>query len=141
MSATPPGTDPAYGEPSPTGGMVQSGPVGAPLSSAGKRFGAYLLEALLYIVTLGIGWLIWSLIIWGNGQTPAKALLKMRVVRTDTGQVATWGTMALRELVGKWLIGTVTLGITTLVSCFMILGESRQGVWDKVASTVVVDEI
>lgn len=113
---------------------------GRPVSSAGKRFGGYLLEALLIFVTLLIGWIIWSLIAWGNGQTPAKSLLGMRVVKTDTGRVATWGDMALRELVGKWLLGTVTLGITSLVSLFMILGSSRQGVWDKIATTIVVDE-
>jgi uncharacterized RDD family membrane protein YckC len=134
MSTTPPGADPAYGAPAPPGG-----PVNAPLSSAGKRFGGYLLESLLLIVTLFIGWLIWSLIVWGKGQTPAKQLLGMRCVDVNTGQIAGWGTMALRELVGKVILGNVTFGITTLVSAFMILGESRQGIWDKIASTVVVD--
>ena len=113
---------------------------GAPLSSSGKRFGAFLLEVVLSVVTLGVGWLIWSVIVWSKGQTPAKALLGMRCVRTDTGRVATWGTMALRELVGKALLGSVTFGITNLVSCFMILGAAHQGVWDKVATTVVVDD-
>lgn len=113
---------------------------GLPVSSAGKRLGAYLLDGVLLLVTLGIGWVIWSVIVWSKGQTPAKALMGMRCVRTDTGRSATWGTMALRELVGKGVIGSVTFGITTLVSCFMILGAARQGVWDKVASTVVVDD-
>ena len=126
------------------GGLVREGGVltigGAPLSSAGKRLGNYLLEAVLAIVTLGIGWLIWSFVVWSKGQTPAKQILGMRCVRTDTGTVATWGTMALRELVAKGLIGSITFGITTLVSCFMILGDTRQGVWDKIASTVVVDD-
>jgi uncharacterized RDD family membrane protein YckC len=111
-----------------------------PLSSAGKRLGAYLLDGLLAVVTLGIGWIIWSLVIWKDGYSPAKKMLKMRVIKVSTGQPATFGDMALRELVGKWVINGVTLGITTLVSCFMILGSARQGVWDKIASTVVVDE-
>ncbi|MDQ6697220.1 MAG: hypothetical protein M3Z46_07150, partial [Actinomycetota bacterium] len=42
---------------------------GAPRSSVGKRFGGYLLEGLLLVVTLGLGWLIWSLIVWNKGQT------------------------------------------------------------------------
>jgi hypothetical protein len=111
-----------------------------PRSSAGKRFGGYLLEIVLAIVTLGIGWLIWSFVVWSDGKTPAKSLLGMRVVKADTGQVATWGDMALRELVGKWLLGSFTFGITTLVSCFMILGQDAQGIWDKIANTIVVDE-
>jgi uncharacterized RDD family membrane protein YckC len=118
------------------------GVAGAPVSSAGKRLGAALLDALLLFVTLFIGWLIWTLIVWSKGQSPAKSLLGMRCIRTDTGQAATWGTMFLREVVGKWILGSVTFGITNLVSYVMILtdNERRQGVWDKVANTVVVDD-
>ena len=113
---------------------------GAPLSSSGKRFGAYLLDGVLVIVTLVLGWLIWSFVLWSKGQSPGKQLLGMRCVKTDTGQVATWGTMALRELVGKGVLGWITAGITTIVSAFMILGAAHQGIWDKIASTVVVDD-
>jgi len=114
----------------------------APVSSAGRRFGAFLLDGLLAIVTLGIGWLIWSLVLWSKGQSPGKSLLGMRCIRSDTGQVATWGTMALRELVGKYILGNITFGITTLVSAVMILidNERHEGIWDKIASTVVVDD-
>lgn len=121
--------------------MSETGIGQAPLCSNGKRFGAYLLEVLLAFVTLIIGWWIWAVIVWRDGQTPAKYLLKMRCVRTDTGETATWGTMALRELVGKVLLATVTSGITTLISAIMILfDDQRQGLWDKIASTVVVDD-
>lgn len=113
---------------------------GLPVSTAGKRLGAYLLDIVLMVVTLGLGWLIWSVIIWSKGQSPAKALLGMRCVRTDTAQAAGWGTMALREIVGKSIIGAVTFGLTNLVSFFMILGDGRQTVWDKVATTTVVND-
>jgi uncharacterized RDD family membrane protein YckC len=112
-----------------------------PLVSHPKRFGAFLLEGILVVVTLSIGWLIWSLIIWRDGLTPAKQLLGMRCMKAHTDHPATWGTMALRELVGKWLIGNLTFGISTLVSAFMILlGEHRQGIWDLIATTVVIDQ-
>ena len=144
--APPPAPAPAFGYGPPAGyngfqPAVQGFTVaGAPVSSAGKRFAAYLLEGILCLFTLFIGWLIWSAFSWSKGTTPAKSLLGMRCVRTDTGQAATWGQMALRELVGKGVLGMFTFGITTLVSCFMILGASRQGVWDKVATTTVVDD-
>lgn len=112
----------------------------APLSTAGKRLGANILDAILAIVTLGIGWLIWSAITWSKGQTPAKSLLGMRCVRVDTGRAATWGTMALRELIGKSVLSSITFGVTWLISCFMVLSEPRQAIWDKVASTYVVDD-
>ena len=112
----------------------------AQLSTAGKRFGALLLDAVLATVTLGIGWLIWSLVLWGKGQSPAKSLMKMRVVRKDTGKAATFGQMALRELVGKSILGSITMGITYLVGGIMILGATREGVWDKIAGTIVVED-
>lgn len=112
-----------------------------PLVSNGKRFGAYLLEAVLMIVTLFIGWLIWWIIAWGKGQTPAKQVLKMRCIDADTGQVATFGQMALREVVGKILLGNITFGITTLIGGIMILTDDRrQAIWDKIGKTVVVED-
>jgi uncharacterized RDD family membrane protein YckC len=111
------------------------------LSSGAKRFGAFLLDVLLAIVTLIIGWLIWAIILWGHGQTPAKQLLRMRIVDLNTGRGASWGPMALRELVGRWLLGNVTCGISTLVGGVMILSdERRQAIWDKIANTVVVED-
>jgi uncharacterized RDD family membrane protein YckC len=109
-------------------------------TSNGRRFGAWLLDGLLALVTLGIGWIIWYFVILGNGQSPAKQLLKMRVVKRSTGQRPSYGEMALRDLVGKWVLGSVTGGITTLVGGIMILGESRQGIWDKMVDTIVVDD-
>jgi len=95
---------------------------------------------LLVVVTLFIGWLVWSMILWSEGQSPAKKLMGMRCVKSDTGQPATWGTMFLREIVGKGIIGGITFGLTSLASIFMILfGSERRGVWDHVAGTVVVD--
>ncbi|MFM8380711.1 MAG: hypothetical protein ACKOA6_01785, partial [Actinomycetota bacterium] len=55
-------------------------PLPATIASPWLRLAAYLLEAVLQTVTLGIGWLIWAAIVAGNGQTPAKQLLRMRVV-------------------------------------------------------------
>ncbi len=107
----------------------------------GRRFLAYLLEVLLAVVTLFIGWIIWSLVVWGDGKTPAKQVMGMRCVKSDTGQPATWGTMFLREIVGKGVLGAITFSVTTVVSVFMILfGSERRGVWDHVAGTVVVDD-
>jgi hypothetical protein len=48
--------------------------------------------------------------------------------------------MFVREIVGKSLLGAISCGVTNLVSCFTIMGSSRQGVWDHVASTIVVDD-
>jgi uncharacterized RDD family membrane protein YckC len=104
----------------------------------GARFGAYLLDGLLAIVTCGIGWLIWSIFMWQQGTTPGKKMVGLVVVDNLTGQPAAIGKMALRELVGKLLLGSITFGVTSLVSGILILvNKDRQGLWDKIAGTTV----
>jgi uncharacterized RDD family membrane protein YckC len=121
-------------------GAMQPGP--APdwqLSSRGKRFGAYLLDVLLVIVTLVIGWLIWSIVIWKYGQSPGKSILKMRCVKLDTRTCATRGTMALREIVGKWLLGVIPF-YWLVDNGFILFDVQLQAIHDKIANTVVIDD-
>ena len=61
------------------------------------RLGAIVLDATLIILTLGIGWVIWSFIVWGEGQTPAKKILKLRTINFTNGRSASWGHMGIRE--------------------------------------------
>jgi uncharacterized RDD family membrane protein YckC len=68
-----------------------------PKASIKHRLGGYLLDLGLAILTLGVGWIIWSLFAWRNGQTPAKQILKMRVVAEETRNNATWKHMAIRQ--------------------------------------------
>src|SRR5262245_33647149 len=115
------------------------------LATVGRRFAGYLLEILLIIVTLFIGWAIWSLIVWSRGTTPGKQLLGMRCVYLATSVRAGWGRMALREFVGKFLIMSVislfTFGIGPLILDFMLLWtKKRQELWDMVADTIVVHD-
>ena len=89
---------------------------------------------------MAVGWLVWSLVVWRRGQTPAKQVLGMRVLKLRTASTATWGTMFLREVVGKF-IGWVTNVFTLSVLSFMLLWDkNHQEVWDKVAGTIVVDD-
>ena len=104
----------------------------------GVRFGAFLLDLLLLIVTCVIGWLIWSIVLYGQSTSPAKKMLGLYVVDLQTGAPATMQQMLLRELVGKIVLGSIT-GIVSLISAVLILIQpTRQGVWDYISKTTVV---
>lgn len=119
-------------------------PVGIQLSTAGRRLGGYLLDVLLMLVTLIIGWLIWSLIVWGRGQTPGKQILGMRCVKLRDAEKANWVTMFLREFVYKYLVfgivRAVTFGLGVIFDCWLLWDKMNQELWDKMAGTIVVDD-
>ncbi len=138
MPPPPPAYDTAPALPTSAAGLPPF-PSGVALSTKGRRFWAYLLDILLLIVTLVIGWIIWDIILWGRGQSPAKQILKMQVVRADSGAAASWSEMLMRELVGKFLLSAIPF--YTLVSAIFVLVDDRnQALWDKLASTLVVDD-
>jgi uncharacterized RDD family membrane protein YckC len=136
-----------YGQP---GGQVvpagmyldqQSGlmlPQGTVLASSGRRIGAFFLAIPLAIITLGIGYAIWGLISWGNGQTPALQVLGMRCYRPEDNRVAGFWWMALRNIVGRIADGILSI-ITELISLiFMLSRPDRKTLHDMVAGTVVL---
>src|SRR5438093_8263280 len=68
-----------------------------------ERLLAWFVNTLLLIVTLVIGWIIWWFIVAPKGQNPGKAIVGLRVIRTDGSAVGT-GMMFVRGLVG-WAAG------------------------------------
>jgi uncharacterized RDD family membrane protein YckC len=113
-------------------------PQGVELASVGRRIGAWFLAIPLWIVTLGIGYAIWGLIVWGRGQTPTLQVLGMRCWRPETGRPAGWGWMALREIVGRFVEGILSV-ITLLVSLILLLTrKDRRCLHDLIAGTVVL---
>jgi uncharacterized RDD family membrane protein YckC len=125
-------------------GQVWGLPQGIVLSSAGRRLGGVLLDGLLIFCTLVIGWIVWTLIVWAQGQTPGKQLLGMRVVRLDTRTYAGWGRMFLRDFVGKFLVALVSSLIPfvggIIADCWLLWDKDKQELWDKIAGTIVVDD-
>jgi uncharacterized RDD family membrane protein YckC len=68
-----------------------------PKATPQHRLGGFALDIALIFSTCFVGWMIWSLVIWGQGLTPGKQILKMKVVSSQTGLPATWGHMAIRQ--------------------------------------------
>ena len=113
------------------------------LASPWSRLGAALINTVLMFVTLFVGYLVWTMVLWNEGTNPGKKMLGMRVVKSDTGRVCTFGDMLLRNFVFGFLVmgvvGTFTLYIGYFVDYFMIFGERRQRLIDKMSSTLVVN--
>ena len=117
-------------------------------ASQGRRLGGWALDWLIVTVTLGVGWLIWFLIVAQRGQTPGKQMLGMYIMREDGSRAGGWYTM-LREIVVKILLfGTVisvisgaTNGVGGLLwipaALWCTWDRERQCLWDKVTSTYV----
>ena len=133
------------GQPVPAGMYLdqQSGlmlPQGTVLANPGRRIGAFFLAIPLVIITLGIGYVVWGLIVWGNGQTPALQVLGMRCFRPEDNRVPGFWWMALRETVGRICDGILSI-ITELTSfIFMLTRPDRKTLHDLVAGTVVLHD-
>ena len=99
---------------------------------------ASLLDSLLVMVTLVVGWLIWAAITARQGATPGKKLMKMQVVDKDTGLPMSWARYVfLRGLVGGLVM---SIPLVNLVLFFMPLWDRlNQSVYGKVSNSVVVD--
>src|SRR5947209_6324053 len=56
-----------------------------PAATFGRRAEALLLTVALIVITLGVGWLAWSLFEWRRGRTASYRLTGLRVVRRSDG--------------------------------------------------------
>jgi uncharacterized RDD family membrane protein YckC len=135
------------------------------LATPQHRLGAVAVDVGLIFVTSFIGWGIWSLIVWGKGQTPGKQLLKVRVLNEPTGKPATWGHMLIRQVLIGWalaapysvaygfyvinfnqaalfgLIGCIVLLIAIYVlDIVWVFGPTHRRLIDYWAGTIVVNE-
>lgn len=142
MTEPMPGDEPAVRPAPPAPGTrVIIAPGGTVISSRARRFGGYLLTIVLLVVTLWIGYVIWALIVWNRGQTPAKQLLGMYVVDVETGLPATWGKMFVRGFLVDVLLGSLTGGLFNFVSALWIFSNpENQRLTDRIVSTIVVDD-
>lgn len=109
------------GQPDTTSNYTSYGYV---LASRRMRLLGLVLDWFLVGITLGIGWFIWFLFIAKYGKTPAKSILKTRLV-TDTGYSAgVWKTLAHYYLPNfvAWVIAPFTfLGFFSLPYLFALV--------------------
>ena len=118
---------------------------GAFAASRWRRLGGAILEGILFIVTLIIGWFVWLYFASKKSQTPAKQLLGMYILQRN-GAPASAGRVWLREVVvemiGFGLASQFLFGLASLLDAVWILWDKdRQTLHDKIVDTIVVHPV
>ena len=107
-----------------------------------RFFGSSLLEGVLVLCTLIIGWFIWFAMKAKDAQTPAKSLTNLYVIDLQTGRAVGTGQMWVREIVVKFLALSAVnalVGVAGLVDgIWVFFDKDRQALHDKVLKQVVV---
>ncbi|MBI5287448.1 MAG: RDD family protein [Chloroflexi bacterium] len=107
-----------------------------------RIFGSYLLEQLLFWVTLIVGWFIWLAFTAPRGRSPAKSLTSLYVINIETGRTASGGEMWLREFALKgltmFLIGYMIPFLFLADAFWMFFDRDRQTLHDKILKQIVV---
>ncbi|MDI6831491.1 MAG: RDD family protein [Actinomycetota bacterium] len=91
------------------------------------------LVILFNLIRIGVGWAYYTVMTGRYGATLGKMLLKLKVVGEDMGPVS-YGTAALREIVGKFLSGLVC----ALGYIWAGFDDRKQAWHDKIAHTFVI---
>lgn len=99
-------------------------------SDVGVGIAGFIMMALLCGL---LAYALWALILFGQGITPGKKFLGLRVVMED-GRSAGFATMLVREWVGKW-ISSLAFGLGFI---WILIDNDNQGWHDKVMTTYVV---
>lgn len=129
---------------------------GVYLADPMRRFRSYVLEAVLFIVTLGIGWIGWAIALnlKTPGVTPAKRIMRLRVVDAKTYVPLSLGQMIYRRAIiggiagdgvlyaasfigGLWNpLGSII--VIAIVSRLQIRNERNRNIWDMASWSIVV---
>lgn len=108
-------------------------PQDARLATRARVAISVVLGLALFIVTLGVGYIAWSLFEWGQGRTPAQRILRLRCWSPQPSRVADRDDMAVRQIIGFLLCGGLLWGF------FVWLASSTlRSAGDLWAGTVVL---
>jgi hypothetical protein len=122
---------------------------GLPRASFGVRIKALLLTFCLVVATLGVGWLILSVLEWRRGSTASFRLTGLRVVRQSDGTPIGLGRSLLRNGVLCTLLLIPTALVCIVIALAFVMGASppndlfikpRNAPWDRLSRTTVIQE-
>jgi uncharacterized RDD family membrane protein YckC len=110
-------------------------PQGVRLASRAQVARAWFLGLLLFSVTLGIGYIAWSLFAWGQGETPAQRILSLRCWLPESRRVAGRKQTAERQITGFFLNGQLLSGFF-----IWLTSKNLRSVGDFFASTAILHD-
>jgi len=110
-------------------------PQGVGLASRGRVAAAWFLGLALFSITLGIGYIAWSLFAWRHGRSPAQRILSLRCWLPEPRRVADRDDMAVRQVLGFCLNGQLLSGFF-----IWLVGKSLRSVGDFFAGTVILHD-
>ncbi len=131
------------------GGRTRHAAAQSPPAGLGARIRALLLTFALVVVTLGIGWLVWSVVEWRKGRTASYRLTGLRVVRRSDGRPIGLARSVVRNALFCTLLLVPTIVACATVAIAFVMGASppnnllrqpRSAPWDLLTDTEVVDE-
>lgn len=109
-------------------------------ATAPVRSAAWLLDTVLFVVTLGAGWAAWAWRTSAHAATPGMALLGLTVVDTASGRPA-----SRRRILGRGVhqalalaTGVATTGLGWPYAVAGALGPGRRTLYDEWTATCVV---
>lgn len=111
------------------------------LATRRQRLAAWVLDVVLFLGTLGVGWTIATWRRWSRGSTPGKAILGLTVFDIDTRRPCTRRRMGIRALGHQGLVllmGLATLGAAWLYALAGFCGINRRPLWDEWARVIVL---
>jgi hypothetical protein len=122
---------------------------GLPGASLGRRIKALTITFGLIVVTLGIGWLVLSVVEWRHGRTASFKLTGLRVVRNSDGRPIGLGRSIVRNAVLCTVLLIPTMLVCLVVALAFVMGASppsdlfskpRNAPWDRLTRTTVVQD-
>lgn len=121
----------------------------APAASVNARLRAFALTCLLFVITLAIGWLVWSVVEWRHGRTVSYRMTGLRVVSRTDGRPIGLTRSLVRNAVCCTILLIPTIAVCLVLALAFVMGASppndlltkaRSAPWDLLTATEVLDE-
>ena len=96
----------------------------APDARVTARLRAFALTCLLVVITLGVGWMVWSVVEWRHGRTVSYRLTGLRVVSRTDGRPIGLGRSVLRNAVCCTILLIPTIAFCVVLAVAFVMGAS-----------------